>query len=85
MMGFIDTLYTVLGTTGNYSAIPDLHTSQFTATPALGLSLFHSRILATDFNTVSLLLQITHEFFFTPPNSFLAIILQLPTMKTGLN
>jgi hypothetical protein len=28
---------------------------------------------------VSLSLQITHEVFFAPPNSFLAIILQLPT------
>jgi hypothetical protein len=30
MIGFIDTLYTLFGTTGNYSAIADLHTSQFT-------------------------------------------------------
>jgi hypothetical protein len=30
MIGFIDTLYTVLGTTGNYSAIADPHTLQFT-------------------------------------------------------
>jgi hypothetical protein len=30
MIGFIDTLYTPLGTTGSYSAIADLHTLQFT-------------------------------------------------------
>jgi hypothetical protein len=32
VIGFIDTLYTPLGTTGNYSAIADLHTLQFTVT-----------------------------------------------------
>jgi hypothetical protein len=49
MVGFIDTSYTPLGTTGNYSAIADLHTLQFTVTHALGFSVFTSRILATDF------------------------------------
>jgi hypothetical protein len=34
---------------------------------------------------VSLLFQITHEVFFAPPNSFLAIILQLPIPKTRLS
>jgi hypothetical protein len=48
MIGFIDTLYTVLGTRGNYSAIADLHTLQFNVTHALGFSVFISRILATD-------------------------------------
>jgi hypothetical protein len=46
--GFIDTLFTQLGTTGNYSVIPDLHTLQFTVTHALGFSVFTSHILATD-------------------------------------
>jgi hypothetical protein len=78
-IGFIDTLYTPFGTTDNYSAIADLRTLQFTVTHALGFSVFTSRILATDFITVSLSLKITHEVFFAPPNSFLAIILQLPT------
>jgi hypothetical protein len=32
MIGFIDTLYTPLWTTGNYSTIADLHTLQFTIT-----------------------------------------------------
>jgi hypothetical protein len=68
-----------------YSAITDLHTLQFTVAHALGFSVFSSRILATDFTTVSLSLQITHEVFFVPPKSFLAIILQLPIPKTRIN
>jgi hypothetical protein len=48
MIGFIDTLYTQLGTTGNYRAIAALHTSQFTVTHALGYSVFTSRILVTE-------------------------------------
>jgi hypothetical protein len=48
MIGFIDTLYIPLGTTGNYSAIAVLHTLQFTVTHALGFSVFTSLILATD-------------------------------------
>jgi hypothetical protein len=51
MIGFTDALYTPLGTTGNYSAIADLHTLQFTVTHALGFSVFTSRILATDYNS----------------------------------
>jgi hypothetical protein len=37
------------------------------------------------FITVSLSLQITHEDLFAPPNSFLAMILQLPIPKTRPN
>jgi hypothetical protein len=48
MIVFIDTLFTQLLTTGNYSAIANLHTLQFTFTHALGFSVFTSRILATD-------------------------------------
>jgi hypothetical protein len=48
MIGFIDTLFTQLGTTSNYSAIADVHTLQVTVTHALGFSGFISRILATD-------------------------------------
>jgi hypothetical protein len=48
MMGFIDTLYTALGTTRNYSATADLHTLQFTAANTLGFSVFTCRILATN-------------------------------------
>jgi hypothetical protein len=39
VIGFIDTLYTPLGTTANYSAISILQTFQFTATHALGFCL----------------------------------------------
>jgi hypothetical protein len=51
---------------------------QFTVTLALEFSVFTSRILATDFIIVSLSIQITHGVFLSQPNSFLAIILQLP-------
>jgi hypothetical protein len=49
--GFIDHLYTSLGTTSNYSAIANLHTLQI-ATRYI-FSIFTSRILATDFYTVT--------------------------------
>jgi hypothetical protein len=45
-------LYAELLTPSDYSAIADLHTLQFTVTHTLGFSVFKSRILATDFNTV---------------------------------
>jgi hypothetical protein len=54
MIGYTDALYIQLGTTGNYSAIADLHTLYFTVTHALGFSVFTSRTLATDFITASL-------------------------------
>jgi hypothetical protein len=47
MIGFIDTLHTTRDYR-QYSAIADLHTLQFTATHALGFTVFTSRILATD-------------------------------------
>jgi hypothetical protein len=62
-----------------YSAIAILHSLQFTVTHALGSSASTSRILATD------LLQITYGVFFSQPRSCLAIILQLPIPKIGLN
>jgi hypothetical protein len=55
-----------------YSAVADLHLLQFTITHALGFS-------------VSLSLQIIHDVFFAQPNSFLAVILQLPIMMTQLS
>jgi hypothetical protein len=49
MIGFISPYtFAQLGTTGNYSAIADLHALQFTVTHALGFSVFTSRILTTD-------------------------------------
>jgi hypothetical protein len=48
IIGFIDTLSTVLRTRGNYSAMADLHTLDFTDAQALGFSVVISRILATD-------------------------------------
>jgi hypothetical protein len=72
-------IHSQLGTTGNYSVIVDLHTLPFTVTHALQFSMFTSRILATDFITVSLSHQITHGVLFSQPNYFLAIILQMPT------
>jgi hypothetical protein len=84
----LDLLTPHIFTPRNYrqcSAIADLHTIQFTVMHTLGFSVFTSRILATDFITVSLSLRITHEVFFSQTNSFLAIILQLPVPKTRLN
>jgi hypothetical protein len=52
MIGFINSLYMQLGTTGKYSAIADLHTLQFTVTHTPGFSVFTGRILVTDLNTV---------------------------------
>jgi hypothetical protein len=49
IFGFITPYtFTQFGTTGNYSAIANLHALQFTITHALGFSVFSSRILATD-------------------------------------
>jgi hypothetical protein len=49
-----------------------------TCTSVLGL---HWPYPDNGFITVLLSLQITHEVFFEPPNSFLAIIVQLPLPK----
>jgi hypothetical protein len=48
MIGLIDTLFTQLMTTGNYSAIADVHALLFSVTQALGFSVFTGRNLATD-------------------------------------
>jgi hypothetical protein len=74
MVGFIDTLFTQLGTTGNYRAIAILHALQFTVTHTLGFSVFTSRILTTDLQQYDCNLKITHEVFFAPPNHILAVI-----------
>jgi hypothetical protein len=51
MIGFIRTSVTSSLNHTYYSAIPDLHTFQFTVAHALGFSVFSSRLLATDLNT----------------------------------
>jgi hypothetical protein len=48
MIVIIDTLFTQVGTTGDYSAVADLHTLQRTVPHTIQFSAFISRILATD-------------------------------------
>jgi hypothetical protein len=72
-------LYTQLGSTGNYSATAistNFTVLRYTRTRILSLRFSYP---GNGFITVSLSLQITYEFFLSRPNSFLAIILQLPT------
>jgi hypothetical protein len=57
IIGFIALTHSTLNYR-QYSAIADLHTLQFTVTRALGFSVFTSRILATDFNTVFILVSL---------------------------
>jgi hypothetical protein len=59
--GFIDTLLTQLGTTGNYSIIADLHTFQFTVPHALGFLVFTSHILATELSQAHCHFKSTHR------------------------
>jgi hypothetical protein len=47
MTGFIDTLYTPLGTTDNYNATADLHTLQFIAASTSVLNLLQSPLSVT--------------------------------------
>jgi hypothetical protein len=51
MIGFIGTWLQVPLITLKYSAIADLHYLEFTVAHALGISVFTSRLLATDLNT----------------------------------
>jgi hypothetical protein len=75
---FIDHLYNTLGATRNDSIIADLHFTvhRYTWTRILSLHLSYP---GNGFITVLLSLHVTHEVLFSQPNSFLTIILQLPT------
>jgi hypothetical protein len=75
MIGFIAPYIFTTWDYRQYSALAILHTFQFTVEHTQGFSVITSLILATDFITVSLSLQITYEVFFAHPNSFLAMIL----------
>jgi hypothetical protein len=77
MIGFIDTLYTPLGTTGNYSAIAisTLYSSLLHYCPQSSLVVSWQRIHNSFTVTAA-----HYEVFFAQPNSFLAII--LPTSKS---
>jgi hypothetical protein len=48
MIVFIDTLYTALEQTYNYSAVTGLHILQFTVTHTVGFLVFSGPMLATD-------------------------------------
>jgi hypothetical protein len=80
MIGFIETLYTPLGTTGNYSVIADLHTLQFTVTQTHTpvFSVFTSHILATD-SYQSYCNCSTHTSSLHSLIPFLPLFCQLPT------
>jgi hypothetical protein len=75
---FIDTFYKQLRTTGSYSSNADLDTLQITVTHELELSVFTSRILATDLKSLTVTSNHTRSLLFTA-QFFLAIILQMPT------
>jgi hypothetical protein len=63
VIGFIDHLQVV--TTSNYNSLAELHTPNITVTTAHKVfSVFTTRFLVTDFNTVHLVLTVWH----TPHN-----------------
>jgi hypothetical protein len=69
--------FTITLSYNQYSAIADLHTSQFTVAHALGFSVSTSRILATNLNTGT----ITSNQY----EVFLSFLLQSPWTADSLN
>jgi hypothetical protein len=78
MIGFIDTLYTVLDDYRQYSAVAILHTFQFTVAHALGFPAFCNRILATDLS------QSHWQFISHMKSSFHSLIHFLPFLLNHL-
>jgi hypothetical protein len=86
MFGFIvPYTFTQLGTTGSYNTIAILHPFEFIVAHTLGFLAFTSRILATDLSLSQLALEIIPEVFFSQPNPFLTLILQMSVAKSRLN
>jgi hypothetical protein len=77
-------LFTQFRTRGNYNAIANLHSLQFTVTHALRFSVFTILILATQYVYQCYCNCSIHEVF-VQSNCFLAIRLQQPVPKTRLN
>jgi hypothetical protein len=73
-----------LGATGKYSAIADLQTLQFTVTHTPVFSVFTSRILATDFISLTVTRNHTWILLAQPNSPFLSFLLshiRLPTLS----
>jgi hypothetical protein len=78
---WLDSLHLIHSHNPGLQAIAIVHTLQFTVQLALALSVFVSRIQATDLQPSHCDFKSYVEVFFAQPNSFLAIILQLPIPK----
>jgi hypothetical protein len=82
--GFIDNLYTSLGTTCIYNATAVSTLPQFTVKHTSALTLLHSPLIVS-WQRIHNCLTLTaahYEMFSAQPHSFLAIIHKLPTPKT---
>jgi hypothetical protein len=79
------TLYTQLGSTGNTSTALFLIYTLYSLPLHTHYDSQSSLVISWQRIYKNLSLQITHEVLFSQPNSFLAIILQLPIPKTRLD